>query len=72
MPAPRFDLIPERRVIIDRRVIADRIVAAPDTAGAVLAEALARGRAEIARRLEVSPERGRMAAASYAFLADQV
>ena len=72
MPTPRFDLIPERRAIIDRRAVADRIAAAPHPIGTVLAEALAVGRAEIARRLEVEPARGRMAAAAYAFLADQL
>ena len=72
MPALRFDLIEQRRTIIDRRSIADRIEAAPGSAAAVLAEALAVGRAEIARRLKQEPARGRMAAASYAFLADQI
>jgi len=72
MPTPRFDLIEDRRAIVDRRVIADRIAAAPDTVGAVLTEALAHGRAEIARRLAAAPSRGRMAAACTAFLADQL
>ncbi len=72
MPAPRFDLIEDRRAIVDRRVIADRIAAAPDKVGAVLAEALAHGRTVIAATLEAAPSRGRMAAASYAFLADQL
>ena len=72
MPAPRFDLIADRRAIIDRRTLADRIAAAPGTAGAVLAEALALGRGEIERRLAAEPPRGRMAATSYAFLADQL
>ena len=51
MPTPRFDLIEDRRAILDRRVVADRIAAAPEAVGTVLAEALALGRAEIARRL---------------------
>ena len=72
MPAPRFDLIADRRAILDRRVVADRIAAAPDTVGAILAEALSHGRAEVARLLEAESARGRMAAASYAFLADQL
>ncbi|MDP1910087.1 MAG: DUF294 nucleotidyltransferase-like domain-containing protein, partial [Hyphomicrobium sp.] len=72
MPSPRFDLTPERRAIVDRRAVADWIAAAPDQIGTVLAEALAVGRAEIARRLDAEPARGRMAAASYAFLADQL
>ncbi|MCY7270888.1 MAG: [protein-PII] uridylyltransferase [Sphingomonas bacterium] len=72
MPAPRFDLIEDRRAIVDRRVVADRIAAAPDLVGAVLGEALAHGRGVIAARLMAAPSRGRMAAASYAFLADQL
>ena len=72
MPTPRFDLIDDRRAIIDRRMVADRIAAAPETVGAVLAEALSHGREVIAVRLEAAPSRGRMAAASYAFLADQL
>ena len=72
MPTPRFDLIEEQRAIIDRRAVADRIAAMPATVGAVLSEALTAGRAEIARRLAAAPSRGRMAAASYAFLSDQV
>ena len=72
MPTPRFDLIEDRRAIIDRRVVADRIAAAPDTVGAVLGAALAHGRGVIAARLEAAPSRGRMAAASTAFLADQL
>ncbi|MCY7279839.1 MAG: [protein-PII] uridylyltransferase [Sphingomonas bacterium] len=72
MPTPRFDLIEDRRAIVDRRVVADRIAALPDSAGTVLGEALAHGRGVIADRLEAAPSRGRMAAASYAFLADQL
>ena len=72
MPTPRFDLIEDRRAIIDRRVVADRIAAAPDTVGAVLGAALAHGRGVIAARLEAAPSRGRMAAASTAFLTDQL
>ena len=40
--------------------------------GASSAQALEAGRAEIARRLAAEPARGRMAAACYAFLADQI
>ena len=72
MPRPRFELIEERRAIIDRRAVADRIAADSDSSGAILAEALAAGRAEIEARLVAEPARGRMAAASYAFLADQL
>ena len=72
MPAPRFDLIEDRRAIIDRRALADRIEGAPDDLAVVLASALADGRAEIERRLAEAPARGRMAAACTAFLADQL
>ena len=72
MPSPRFDLIEGRRVIIDRRAVADRIAGDPGSSNATLAEALATGRAEIELRLIAEPARGRMAAASYAFLADQL
>ncbi len=72
MPAPRFDLIENRRAIIDRREVADRIAAAPEQLGIILRAALADGRAEIERRLAAAPARGRMAAASTAFLADQL
>ena len=72
MPAPRFDLIDDRRGIVDRRAVADRIAGSPDALGAILREVLADGRAEIERRLAVSPSRGRMAAACTAFLADQL
>ena len=74
---PRFELIAERRAIVDRRMIADRLGALPDSniqreATAVLREALAAGRAEIAARLAGEPGRGRVIAASYAFLSDQI
>ena len=72
MPSPRFDLIEERRAIIDRRAVADRIAADPRSSNAILQGALAAGRAEIEQRLIAQPARGRMAAASYAFLADQL
>ena len=72
MPSPRFDLVEERRAIIDRRSVADRIAAGNGSSSAILAEALAAGRAEIERRLMANPSRGRMAAASYAFLTDQL
>ena len=77
MPAPRFDLIADRRAIIDRRGVGDAIAALPaedllPAATAMLAEALAEGRAEVARRLEEMPNRGRSAAAATAFLHDQL
>jgi [protein-PII] uridylyltransferase len=75
LPA-RFELVEERRAIVDRRALAEQITVLPHGAsgaiGAILAEALDRGRMEIARRLEAEPARGRRAAASYAFLADQL
>ena len=74
---PRFALIDDRRAIIDRRAIADRLAALPSRhlqrdATAVLRDALDAGRAEIARRLAVEPGRGRVIAASHAFLSDQL
>jgi [protein-PII] uridylyltransferase len=70
--------VADRRAIIDRRVLADRIAAAApgkrraaEIAG-ILAEALASGRAEIARRLAEEPGRGRAAARGTAFLHDQI
>ena len=76
MLAARFELVEDRRAIIDRRALAERIaeIGKGDgkAIGAVLAQALEAGRAEIARRLEAEPARGRRAAASYAFLADQL
>ena len=72
MVSPRFDLVEDRRAIVDRRAVGDRIAAEPESSGAILAQALAGGRAEIERRLIAEPARGRRAAASYAFLADQL
>lgn len=77
MPVPRFDLIAERRAIIDRRAVADALAGLPDegltaAATALLDQALRRGRAEVARRLEQYPGRGRSAAAATAFLHDQL
>ena len=72
MGVPRIELIEGRRAIIDRRAVADLIASDPPSSSAILAKALAAGRAEIERRLMAVPARGRMAAASYAFLADQL
>ena len=74
---PRFSLIADRRDIIDRRAVAERLSALPDRrfqkeATAILREALDRGRGEIASRLAAEPGRGRVIAASYSFLADQL
>ena len=74
---PRFELIADRRAIIDRRAVTERLSALPDrglqrAATAILKEALEAGRTEIARRLTAEPGRGRVIAASYSFLADQL
>ena len=76
MTAARFELVEHRRQIIDRRAVSERIaaVAQDDAAGVsvILAEALQAGRLEIARRSQLEPARGRMAAASHAWLAEQL
>ena len=74
---PRFGLIVDRRGIIDRRALADRLNGLPPDklqadATALLRSALGSGRDEIARRFAMEPGRGRVTAASYCFLADQV
>ncbi len=74
---PRFALIADRRAIVDRRRLADQLAALPDEnlqreAAALLRSALDGGRAEIASRLAAEPGRGRVIAASYAFLSDQL
>jgi len=73
----RYLLIADRRAIIDRRALGEQLAALPDTnlqaeAGKLLRAALDSGRQEIARRLALEPGRGRVIAASYCFLADQV
>ena len=69
----RFDPIEDRRSIIDPRKLGDRLAGA-DKAGAsaILAKALDKGRAEIANRLRVQPDRGRSAARSTAYLHAQL
>src|SRR4249919_3248452 len=71
-----FALVEDRRTIIDRRALSERIAATGNAdraaVSAILAEALEAGRSEIAGRLAREPARGRMAAACYAFLADQL
>jgi [protein-PII] uridylyltransferase len=70
--------VADRRAIIDRRTIAERIAGIrpgkrhPVEVSAILAEALASGRAEIVRRLSEEPGRGRAAARATAFLHDQI
>jgi len=74
---PRFALIADRRVIIDRRAVAEQLAALPDAnlqreATALLRSVLDAGRNEIANRLAREPGRGRVIAATYAFLSDQL
>nr|WP_294848715.1 [protein-PII] uridylyltransferase [uncultured Sphingomonas sp.] len=74
---PRYDLIEDRRAIIDRRAIAEQIAGLPDkdlqkAATQILRGALTAGYDEIAQRLSVQPGRGRVIAASYSFLNDQI
>ena len=70
--------IDHRRDIIDRRALAERIEGIragkrrTTEISKILAEALASGRAEIARRLTDEPGRGRSAARATAFLHDQI
>jgi [protein-PII] uridylyltransferase len=70
--------VENRRAIIDRRALAERIAAVRPgkkrnaEVSAILGDALAAGRAEIARRLEEEPGRGRAAAQATAFLHDQL
>ncbi|GAA0737736.1 [protein-PII] uridylyltransferase [Sphingomonas japonica] len=76
----RFDALPNRRAIADRRALADALAALEGrdaqmlrhAATALLADALARGRDEIARRLAEHPSRGLEAAGAGAFLIDQL
>ena len=65
--------VPGRRAIVDRRAVADRLAGASRGAAAeILKQALADGRAEIARRLADKPYAGTEVAAAYAFLTDQI
>ncbi|HEY8592136.1 MAG TPA: [protein-PII] uridylyltransferase [Sphingomicrobium sp.] len=70
--------INNRRALIDRRAVADRLSALPpgvdllQSAVPVLADALAIGRREVARRLLERPGDGRSAARATAFLHDQL
>ena len=74
--AERMPAIPNRRAIVDRRMLSDRLASfGPEQRGdvtALLKQALADGRAEIAGRLEARPYAGSEAAAAYAFLTDQI
>ncbi len=69
----RLLAVPNRREIVDRRAVAERLDGADRKAAAlILKEALAGGRAEIARRLAHKPYAGTEAASAYAFLTDQI
>nr|MDQ4088184.1 [protein-PII] uridylyltransferase [Pseudomonadota bacterium] len=69
----RFAAIVRRRDIIDRRAVVEQLAAGGrKKAAATLKEALAAGRAEIARRLEERPYAGTETASAYAFLTDQI
>ncbi|MCM8557895.1 [protein-PII] uridylyltransferase [Sphingomicrobium sediminis] len=74
----RAHFVDDRRAIIDRRALDDRLNGLAygdkdrDAALDILSEALEQGRAEIARRLEAEPYRGRVHAAAYSFLTDQI
>ena len=78
MTGPTFEHVENRRAIIDRRGIADALTAVPagrDRHGfavKILRGALEQGRAEIARRLALEPDRGRAAARGTAYLHDQI
>jgi [protein-PII] uridylyltransferase len=68
--------IPNRRAIIGRRALADTMASfgpgQRSEATGILRQALADGRAEIARRLAEKPYQGTETAAAYAFLTDQI
>ena len=76
----RFHTLTNQRAIIDRRALADQLAEldAGDTGGLrsaatpILKQALADGRAEIARRLAEKPYQGTETATAYAFLVDQL
>jgi [protein-PII] uridylyltransferase len=78
MNRPKFESVENRRAIIDRRSLADALAAAPagknhnGYALKLLRSALEQGRAEIARRLSVEPDRGRAAARATSYLHDQL
>ncbi|MFN3388340.1 MAG: [protein-PII] uridylyltransferase [Allosphingosinicella sp.] len=73
----RFASVPARRRIVNRRELAAAMAALEGAdrrrdATAILKDALAAGRAEIARRLEEKPWQGTETAAAYAYLTDQI
>ena len=78
MSSSKFESLPDKRAIIDRRGIGDALAALPagpdrnGFAAKLLRGALEQGRAEVARRLAVEPDRGRAAARATAYLHDQL
>jgi [protein-PII] uridylyltransferase len=78
MRSARPEALTDQRAIIDRRTVGDRIGALKASrkrnsqVSGILRDALASGRAEIARRLIEEPGRGRAAAAATAFLHGQL
>jgi [protein-PII] uridylyltransferase len=78
MSSSRFESVTDKRAIIDRRGIGDALAAlapGPDRSGfaaKLLRGALEHGRAEVARRLALEPDRGRAAARATAYLHDQL
>jgi [protein-PII] uridylyltransferase len=78
MTRAKLEGVEDPRAIIDRRGIADALAATPQGrdrngyAVKILRGALEQGRAEIARRLGIEPDRGRHAARSTAYLHDQL
>jgi len=78
MPHRGHEGLPDQRAIIDRRAVADRLSRLPSgkklsgLACEILAEALAEGRKEIARRLAEGPGNGRASAQATSFLHDQL
>ena len=76
----RFDHLPHRRALVDRRALTEALLALPSgppptmraAAVTLLKEAIAGGRAEIARRLLQQPSRGLDAANAGAYLTDAV
>jgi [protein-PII] uridylyltransferase len=78
----RFASLDNRRALIDRRTLADALDALAATTGdpgarrrglvALLKDALDKGRAEVARRLDTHPSAGRPVALAQTFLIDQI
>jgi [protein-PII] uridylyltransferase len=75
-----LDRVPNQRAIVDRRALAEAIAAAVERQGAkarpavvaLLREALAAGRGELARRLAIHPTAGHDCTRGHSFLIDQL